>query len=192
MSSTEAREGRAALARVDRPSLVLALVLLAWGTVLAVDASRIKTPPGAGTVGPAAFPWAVAVALLVLGALLAAFSLRGRPDEALDPLHTRIDEDLRDDELEDTAAAAPEERPFLRGGPGVRIAVFAAGLLAHAALVTTAGYVVAALVLFVAVALSFGAPRPWRVLAIGLVLTLVVFYTFTMALGLALPNLGGR
>ncbi|MBM6404635.1 tripartite tricarboxylate transporter TctB family protein [Phycicoccus sp. CSK15P-2] len=86
-----------------------------------------------------------------------------------------------------------EDRPpVLRARPAVRVAVFVAGLVAHALLANTAGYVVAALVLFVAVAIAFGAPRLLRTVLIGLVLALVVFYAFRLGLGLALPDLGGR
>jgi putative tricarboxylic transport membrane protein len=83
-------------------------------------------------------------------------------------------------------------QPLLQARPALRVTVFAAGLLAHALLISTAGYVVAALVLFVAAAVAFGAPRLVRVVVVGLVLTLVVFYSFTLGLGLSLPNFGGR
>lgn len=190
--------------RVDVPSLALAVLLLVMGVALAVDASGIEAPRGGGSVGPAAFPWAVAAMLLLLGVVLGAVSLRGRPDQPADPTDAGVHElvpeaarrsaDAPDDE---PAAVEPvpvgEERPpLLRVRPAVRVAVFAAGLIAHALLVNTAGYVVAALVLFVAVALAFGAPRLVRVVLVGLVLTLVIFYAFTVGLGLALPDLGGR
>ena len=193
------RPGRS---RPDVPSLVLAGLLLALGTTLAIDASTITNTRGGDGLGPAAFPWAIAGVLLVLGVVLALVSLRGgRPDEELDAVHPGIDAELRAaaDPVagEGTAEAVPEipvdepGRPLLRAGRGVRVLVFAAGLVAHALLVNTAGYVVAALVLFVAVALAFGAPRIVRVLVVGLVLTLVIFYAFTVGLGLPLPNFGG-
>ncbi|SDQ18831.1 tripartite tricarboxylate transporter TctB family protein [Quadrisphaera sp. DSM 44207] len=197
--------GRRGRSRADLPSLVLAAVLLVLGVVLAVDASTIEAPRGSGVVGPAAFPWAVAVLLLALGVALGLVATRGRPDEELASTHHLLDEDLDEQlraaargEQDDAEAVVPavpvgEERPpVLRTGRLGRVAVFAAGLLAHALLISTAGYVVAALVLFVAVALAFGAPRLGRVLVGGLVLTLVVFYSFTLGLGLSLPNLGGR
>ncbi len=190
--------------RPDVPSLVLAGLLLVLGVTLAVDASGIQSPRGGGSVGPAAFPWAVAGALLVLGVVLALVATRGRPDEELASAHPRIDEELRaatspdpmaepEDGAEEVPAVPVGEpgRPLLRVPPVVRMAVFAAGLLAHALLISSAGYVVAALVLFVAAALAFGAPRLIRVIVVGLVLTLVVFYAFTVGLGLALPNFGG-
>ncbi|WP_299958328.1 tripartite tricarboxylate transporter TctB family protein [uncultured Modestobacter sp.] len=185
------------------PSLALAVLLLVMGVVLAVDASGIEAPRGGGSVGPAAFPWAVAGVLLVLGVVLGAVSLRGRPDQPADPADAGVQElwpeaarrsaDAPDDEPVAEPVPVGEERPpLLRVRPAVRVAVFAAGLIAHALLVNTAGYVVAALVLFVAVALAFGAPRLVRVVLVGLVLTLVIFYAFTVGLGLALPDLGGR
>lgn len=188
--------GRRGRRRVDRASLALAVLLVVMGVTLAVDASSIQAPPGSDGIGPAAFPWAIAVALLVLGCVLGVVALRGREphphDAALGPLHA----DVPHDDEADRPAVEPvpvgdTARPALRVRPVLRVAVFAAGLLAHALLVDTAGYVVAALVLFVAVALAFGAPRPVRVVLVGLVLTLVVFYSFTLGLGLALPNFGG-
>lgn len=186
--------------RADVPSLVLAGVLLVIGTTLAVDASGIENTRGGGIVGPAAFPWAVAVLLLLLGVVLALVATRGRPDEEIASTRHAIDEQLRaagepDDSVEEVVHPVPvgdERPPVLRLGRLQRIAVFAAGLVAHALLIETAGYVVAALVLFVAVALAFGAPRLLRTVLGGAVLVLLIFYAFTLGLGLGLPNFGGR
>ena len=100
-----------------------------------------------------------------------------------------------DDSVEEVVHPVPvgdERPPLLRLNRLLRVAVFAAGLIAHALLIETAGYVVAALVLFVAVALAFGAPRLLRTVIGGAVLVLVIFYAFTLGLGLGLPNFGGR
>ena len=193
-------DGRAR-SRADVPSLVLAALLLLIGVTLAVDASGIENPRGGGIVGPAAFPWAVAGLLLLLGVVLGVVATRGRPDEEIASTRAVFDEQLReagnphDDDVEEVVHPVPvgEERPpVLRLRPPMRVAVFAAGLIAHALLIETAGYVVAALVLFVAVALAFGAPRLLRTVLGGAVLVLVIFYSFTLGLGLGLPNFGGR
>jgi putative tricarboxylic transport membrane protein len=189
--------GRRGRRRVDRASLALAVLLLVMGVTLAVDASSIQAPPGSDGIGPSAFPWAIAVALLALGCVLGAVALRGREphphDAAVGPLHEDVPHDDEPDDRPQVEAVPVGDtaRPALRVRPVLRVAVFAAGLVAHALLIDTAGYVVAALVLFVAVALAFGAPRPVRIVLVGLVLTLAIFYAFTLGLGLALPNLGG-
>lgn len=194
------RPGRA---RADVPSLVLAALLLVMGITLAVDAAGIEAPRGSGAVGPAAFPWVVAGFLLLLGVVLALVATRGRPDEEIASIERLIDEELTDaasargadDDVETVVEPVPvgEDRPpFLRLSPPLRVVAFGVGLVAHALLIETAGYVVAALVLFVAVALAFGAPRLGRTVVGGAVLALAIFYAFTLGLGLALPNLGGR
>jgi putative tricarboxylic transport membrane protein len=190
--------GRRGRRRVDRASLALAVLLLVMGVTLAVDASSIQAPPGSDSIGPSAFPWAIAVALLALGCVLGAVALRGREphphDAAVGPLHEDVPHDDEPASGQPEVEAVPvggDAPPALRVRPVLRVAVFAAGLVAHALLIDTAGYVVAALVLFVAVALAFGAPRPVRIVLVGLVLTLAIFYAFTLGLGLALPNLGG-
>ena len=182
------------------------------GVTVLVDASGVETPPGGGVVGPAAFMWAIGGALLVLGAALGLVALRGRPDEELaaNPLVAPApvrdtgpvapDDDgpgLGPDEraasvrvAEDEVAPA-EPQPFLRARPAVRVAVLLGGLLVHAAIIATAGYIVAAAVLFVTTALAFGAPRLLPPVLIGTVLAAVIFYAFTLGLGLGLPYLGG-
>jgi putative tricarboxylic transport membrane protein len=174
------------------------------GVTLAIDAAGIEAPRGSGIVGPAAFPWVVAGFLLLLGVILGLVATRGRPDEEVASVERLIDAQLTDavasttdvaDDVETVVEPVPvgEDRPpVLRLSPPLRVVVFGLGLLAHALLLETAGYVVAALVLFVAVALAFGAPRLGRTIVGGAVLVLVIFYAFTLGLGLALPNFGGR
>lgn len=202
-----------ARSRPDVPSLLLSGLLLVMGVTVLVDAAGVEAPPGGGVVGPAAFMWAIGGALLVLGAVLGLVALRGRPDEELaaNPLvppppardhdHHHSDPDQPSSgadpaaasvRVEADAAAVPAEPPpFLRARPAVRVAVLLGGLLVHAAIISTAGYIVAAAVLFVSSALAFGAPRLLPPVLIGTVLAAVIFYSFTLGLGLGLPYLGG-
>jgi putative tricarboxylic transport membrane protein len=208
MRTTNTRERPGGVTRPDVPSLLLSALLLVMGVTVVVDAAGVEAPPGAGAVGPAAFPWAIGAALLVLGVLLGLVSLRGRPDEELTPVLTAPSElaplgvpadpgESAEERVGDDAPPAVGDRavgevePWLRARPAVRVLVLVAGLLVHAAVIRTAGYVVAALVLFVAAAVAFGAPRLLRTIAVGAVLTLVIFYSFTVGLGLGLPDLGG-
>ena len=56
-------------------------------------------------------------------------------------------------------------------------------------LINFVGFVLAAAILFCAAARGFGSRRPLRDLAIGVALTLPVFWLFTLGLGLSLPPL---
>ena len=197
-----------ARSRPDVPSLLLSGLLLVMGVTVLVDAAGVEAPPGGGVVGPAAFMWAIGGALLVLGAVLGLVALKGRPDEELaaNPLlapapAADAGHEARDVASENSAAAsvrvpaddaAPAEPPpLLRVPPAARVAILLGGLLLHAAIISTAGYIVAAAVLFVSTALAFGAPRLLPPVLIGTVLAAVIFYAFTLGLGLGLPYLGG-
>ena len=180
--------------RVDVASLVLAGLLVVLGVVLLVDASSITSPLGTTGLGPAVFPRAVAVILLVLGPLLAVSALRGGGDD--EPVPAADAGAGPGDGVE--SAAGPDvlvgdARPaVLRDDPRLRVGVFVLALVAHVLLLGTGGYVVAAAVLFLGVSLAFGATRVLRSAVVGLVLALVIFYAFTIGLGLGLPDLGGR
>lgn len=219
MSSTDTARRPGGSTRPDVPSLLLAALLLVMGVTVVVDAAGVEAPPGAGAVGPAAFPWAIGVALFVLGVVLGVVALRGRPDEELAPVvvapeqlapagvpvepgetaqaHVAPGREAAIGRGPDAGAepagvrAVGQDEPWLRARPAVRVLVLVAGLLIHAAVIRTAGYVVAALALFVAAAVAFGAPRLLRTVVVGAVLTLVIFYSFTVGLGLGLPDLGG-
>lgn len=78
--------------------------------------------------------------------------------------------------------AAPAPRDL------VAPAILAVGLLQQILLVSWAGFVPTAALLFTAVAIAFGRRRPLVDLAIGLVLALGVYLVFTRLLGLSLPG----
>ena len=64
-----------------------------------------------------------------------------------------------------------------------------AGLLGVALLITYIGFVLAAALLFVCATRGFGSRRPVRDLAIGLALTLPIYWLFNAGLGVSLPPL---
>jgi putative tricarboxylic transport membrane protein len=64
----------------------------------------------------------------------------------------------------------------------------AAALAAHVLLIETAGFPIAAMVLFVMAARGFGSTRPLRDLAIATIFSMTVFIGFTRGLGLTLPS----
>jgi len=112
-------------------------------------------------LGPRLFPLVVMFGLTALGGLVAWSALSGRAAIAEEP---RASDALRS------------------------IGWILGGLLAFAALVETAGFVVGAGVLFAAVARGFGAMRLGRNLAVGLVIAGIVFVCFVYGLGLNLPG----
>lgn len=202
MTVSHTSERTAAAPRRDLPSLVLSALLLVMGITVLVDAAGVEAPPGAGAVGPAAFMWAIGGALVVLALVLGMVALRGRPDEELaanpllpPPPHHEQGADTTYEsatgDLVTEPAPAAEPRPFLRMRPAARVALLMAGLLVHAAIISTAGYIVAAAVLFLCSSLAFGAPRLLPPVLIGTVLSVIIFYGFVLGLGLGLPYLGG-
>jgi putative tricarboxylic transport membrane protein len=202
VASRDTSERAAAGPRRDLPSLLLSGLLLVMGITVLVDAAGVEAPPGAGAVGPAAFMWAIGTALVVLALVLGLVALRGRPDEdlAANPFVPPVTHP--EDGPTDAAAtadgdaptgptAAAEPRPLLRMRPAARVALLLGGLLLHAAIITTAGYIVAAAVLFLCSSLAFGAPRLLPPVLIGTGVAVAIFYGFVWGLGLALPYLGG-
>lgn len=195
MPKSDTSERAPAGPRRDLPSLLLSGLLLAMGVTVLVDAAGVEAPPGAGAVGPAAFMWAIGAALVVLALVLGLVSLRGRPDEELaanpfvpPPPHA---EDGTAGGARTEPPVKAEPRPFLLMRPAPRVALLVAGLLLHAAVIATAGYIVAAALLFLCSSLAFGAPRLLPPVLIGTGLAVGIFYGFTWGLGLGLPYLGG-
>ena len=116
---------------------------------------------GYAQVGPRLFPGLVGATLLAFAALLAREALTGG---------FRNVEGLPD---------APAARPGF--------AWVSAAILVHLAIIGTAGFIVATVVLFVGVARGLGSTRPARDAVIGLVLGALIFVLFTRGLGLNLP-----
>jgi putative tricarboxylic transport membrane protein len=146
--------------------LALSVAVLALGVFAAVVAAGL---PGSGSyaaVGADFVPAVVGVGLILLGIWLLAEHFTGgwRAAEADDP-------------------AERGEHPFHRAAFGW----VSAGLFAQMALIHTAGFVLAAVVLFVCIARGFGSRRPLRDAAFGLVLGLMAFLFFVRFLNVNLP-----
>ncbi len=141
-----------------------ALFVAAVGAVLAWGASRLPVDKGYSILGPQVFPYGVAVFLLVVAAGLGYQALTGG---------------FRDvNATEAPAASARAGAAWVTGG-----------LLVMAALITHLGFVFSATLLFGFAARGFGSRHPLRDLAIGLALTLPIFWIFTIGLGVSLPSL---
>lgn len=142
--------------------LLLAAGIVAFGLFFVVQTSMIEVSPGYARVGPRVFPWVISGGLIALGLWLAFEAWTGRwvSGETAYP------------------TAAFDWPAFLLIG---------LGLVLHMALIGRAGFVIASTVLFVCVARAFGERRIARTIAIGFLLTIVVYLGFTYGLGLALP-----
>jgi putative tricarboxylic transport membrane protein len=153
-------------ARRSWTEIALSVAVLAAGIAVFVIGISLSGNQGYSLVGPDMMPIVVGVGLAGLGGWLLVQSLRGgwvnpEPD----------DPEVRGDHA------------FI-GGAFLWVL---AGLAAQMALMHTAGFIVAAGVLFLCVARGFGSPRPVRDLVIGLLLGLAVFLFFVGFLNVNLP-----
>ncbi|VVO17816.1 hypothetical protein PS691_03938 [Pseudomonas fluorescens] len=148
--------------------LAIGVGLMVISAVLAVGALRFPAEMGFVILGAHVYPYAVAVFLGVVGVLLSYQALTGGFRELAD--HT-----------DETAKALP-------GGKS-GAAWVTAGLVGVALLINLIGFVLAASLLFACSARGFGSRRPVRDLAIGIALTLPIYWLFNAGLGVSLPPL---
>lgn len=149
-----------------RTELVLSAGVLALGAFALFTALRLPSAGGYSGIGPNAIPIAVAGSLAALGVWLLIEALAGG-----------------------WRARVPDD-PHERGEHAFNAPAFiwvSAGLAAQMALIHSAGFVLAAALLFVCVARGFGSARPVRDTALGLVLGLLVFLFFVKFLNVGLP-----
>jgi putative tricarboxylic transport membrane protein len=146
--------------------IALSLGVLALGAGVVGITASLPAEGGYAGIGPRFMPGVVGGGLLLLGAWLAweAFSggWRGAPPD-----------DARE----------RGEHAFAAGAFGW----ISAGLFAHMALIGSGGFVLAGTALFAGVARGFGSRRIARDLAIGLALSLAVFFFFVKLLNVNLP-----
>jgi len=152
--------------RGARAELVLSFGVLALGIAAAVVAWRLPEAGGYARIGPNFVPKLVAGGLILVGVWLLAECFTGGwrspvPDDA----------------------AERGEHPFVPRAFGW----VSAGLLAQMALINTAGFVLAAGVLFACVARGFGSARWLRDLLAGLAMGIAVFAFFVHFLNVNLP-----
>ena len=152
--------------RGGRVELVISLGVLALGIFAAVAAFRLPEAGGYARIGPNFTPKVFSAGLILLGVWLLAEVFTGGWREPV-----------------------PDD-PAERGEHAFHVGAFAwvsGGLLAQLALVHSAGFVLAAMVLYGCVARGFGSTRPARDLGIGLLLGLAVFLFFVRFLNVNLP-----
>ncbi len=137
--------------------LAIGLGLVVTGLVIGFDATRMQVPPAYARVGPQVFPFLIATGIALTGAALAWQSFRPQT--------------VSDAESTDWMA----------------VAVIAAGLVAHLNLLRPAGFVPAAIVLFMCVAFAFGSRSYVRDLIVAVGLAFAAYFGFSYGLGLQLP-----
>jgi putative tricarboxylic transport membrane protein len=146
--------------------LILSLGVVALGIFATVVAFRLPEAGGYARVGPNVMPKVVAATLIVLGLWLLGEVFTGG---------------WRESTPDDPAERG--EHAFL---PSAFLWVSSA-LFAQMVLIQHAGFVLAGMVMFACVARGFGSARIARDLAIGLVLSLLVFLFFVKFLNVGLP-----
>lgn len=144
----------------------LSLGVLALGAAVAVLTAQLPSEGGYAGIGPNFFPAVAGAGLILLGLWLSIEAFGGG------------------------WRSMPPEEPAGRGEHAFHAAGFlwiSAGLFVHMALIGWAGFVVAGVALFAAVARGFGSRRPARDLAFGVILSIAIFLFFVRLLNVNLP-----
>ena len=153
-----------------RSGLVVPAVMAAFSTYLLIGALTMDIPEGTDFPGPTFYPLILTVAGYVLAALLTLHYLRT-------PEH-------------------PEElsaRTWRSHSDWSAVLWSAGGFLAFALSLEVLGWILAAALLFWAVARGFGSRRPLFDISLALLVSSAIYLAFTVGLGLSLPSglLGG-
>lgn len=148
--------------------LAIGVGLIALSLMLAYGAWQFPPEMGFVILPASVYPYALAAFVGGVGLLLTYQACTGGF------------RDLADHE-EESAKALP--------GGKAGVAWVTAGLVAVALLINVIGFVLAAALLFACAARGFGSRRPLRDLAIGMALTLPIYWLFNAGLGVSLPPL---
>ncbi|MFM9489359.1 MULTISPECIES: tripartite tricarboxylate transporter TctB family protein [Pseudomonas] len=144
--------------------LAVGIGLIAISVVLAIGAYRFPPEMGFVILPAYVYPYVVAAFLGAVGLLLGYQAVSGGFRE-----------------LDNDAATVP--------GGKAGAAWVTAGLVGVALLINLIGFVLAAGLLFACSARGFGSRHPLRDLAIGIALTLPIYWLFNAGLGVSLPSL---
>jgi len=154
--------------RVVLSQLAIGLGLIAVSLVLVIGALRFPPEMGFVILGAHVYPCAVGAFLGAVGLLLSYQACTGG--------------------FRELAASGDDSAQALPGGR-LGVTWVTAGLVALAVLINLIGFVLAAGLLFACSTRGFGSRRPLRDLAIGIALTLPIYWLFNAGLGVALPPL---
>jgi putative tricarboxylic transport membrane protein len=144
--------------------LAIGIGLIALSTVLAVGAFRFPPEMGFVILPAYVYPYVVAGFLCAVGVLLSYQAFTGGFREL--------------DSGNDSIAGGKTGAAWVTGG-----------LVGVALLINLIGFVLAAGLLFACAARGFGSRHPLRDLAIGIALTLPIYWLFNAGLGVSLPPL---
>ena len=139
--------------------------LFALGLLVFWDTARTEVPTFNLTVSPKVFPFAIALILMGLCAILFIRILRGdiATPEGLEP-------------------GDPTEKSDYK-----TFAIVLASLFAYLLLIERAGFVIAALVTFFGITVAFDNKRPERAILFGSIFILLIYLSFTRFLNVQLP-----
>ena len=139
--------------------------LFALGLLVFWDTARSEVPAFNLTVSPKVFPFAIALILMGLCAVLFVRILRGdvATPEGLEP-------------------GDPIEKSDYK-----TFAIVLVSLFAYLALIERAGFVIAALVTFFGITFAFGNKRHFRALLFGAMFIILIYLSFTKFLHVQLP-----
>lgn len=157
-------EGARAQSRGLRGARIFSAVLLAFALYLVYDATQIRQGGGFTIVGPSVFPLAAAAALAAL-ALLMLLRATLWPDAEL--------------AARGLAEAEATHWPTV----GMVMAMLVVYPIAMGAL----GYVIATAIFVPSISGALGSKSPWRDVAVGVGLALVIYVGFTRGLSVRLP-----
>ncbi len=148
--------------RFLRGEVCVAAGIVVLGVAMAFGTLAIPVSGGYERIGPAAYPWAISLSLVIIGAILVRDAVRATAPAASAGSGS------------DTIAL----RPF---------AFVSLGLILHLLLIERAGFVIASATLFFCAARALGA-RHWIITAaIAVALSFVVYFAFAVGLHLELP-----
>jgi putative tricarboxylic transport membrane protein len=148
--------------KASRAGLVVGLGLIVIACVIAVSTSTMQVPPSYAKVGPQVIPLLAALLIGGLGLLFAWRSIAGAVEA------------LRSESSADTDWRS--------------LAIISIGFAAFIALLELAGFVVSAILLFMATAVGFGSRRWFRDGVVATVLAVAVYLLFSRLLKLPLPT----
>lgn len=162
--------------RPDRPiepnrvrlfELALALGVIVFGAVVLWQTSEIRVGRAFSTVGPRVIPTIVGSGLLLIGVILAVQAMIGHNQAPTT-------------DSEDADPTLPTDWPT--------VGLIALALIVYLLLIARAGFVIASGALYAIATFAMGNRRVILNLAIGLILSALLFVVFTRGLSLTLPE----
>ena len=150
--------------RINAGEFAISFGLVALGSFVVYGTQSIAETQGYAQIGPRLFPYIIGAGLTVCGGVLGWQALSGG---------------WRNVPLDQEGHDAPDWIAFV---------IISAGIVLHMVVIGWAGFIIASTLLFVLISRGFGSKRLVRDAIIGVLLAVVVFFIFTVGLGLSLPK----